>query len=447
MQKLLIANRGAIARRIIRACADEGIRSVAVYSDADAQAPYLDEADEAFALDGLSPADTYLNQSALLNIARQCNADSVHPGYGFLAENAVFAQSVIEQEMVFVGPDPAWLEIMGNKVTARKLMQENGYPIFPGSELLQDIDSALAVAQHIGYPILVKPSGGGGGMGMELVAKESDLGHAIGRAKAVARNAFADAGVYLEKWIAQPRHIEYQILGDGCGNAIHAFERECSVQRRNQKLIEESPAPGIDREVLLRRAQQAADVCANIGYNNVGTVETLLARDGSFGFLEMNTRIQVEHGVTEAVTGLDLVRQQLSLARGGQLPEQVCASGFAIEARIYAEDSITMLPSTGRLTVFRPPNLFGVRVETGYQEGQIITPYYDAMLAKIIAYADTREKAIGRLFIALKAFEIQGLQTNQALLQRVLQDSDFLAGRVDTGLLNRVLVKSSPGES
>ena len=443
MKKVLIANRGAIARRIVRACSDAGLHSVVVYSDADSEAPYLAEATEAIRLEGVHAQDTYLNQEVLLQAMQTAKADALHPGYGFLAENAEFAQRVIDLGHTFVGPRPQWLASMGNKVAARRLFSEHGFPVFPGSPLLEDLESARRAASKIGYPVLVKPSGGGGGMGMEVVADDAALEAALGRARAIAASAFADSGVYLERWIEAPRHIEFQILGDGRGGAVHAFERECSVQRRNQKLIEETPAPGIDAKIVQRYAQQAASVAGALGYDNVGTLETLFTAAGEVGFLEMNTRIQVEHAVTEAVTGLDLVGLQLSLASGASmseaLPQEVERQGYAMEARIYAEDPNTLLPSTGKLVVFRPPRMHGVRVETGFAQGQQVTPFYDAMLAKVIAHGTTREMAIGRLRVALQAFAIQGVTSNVALLQRVLGHEAFLAGQIDTGILPRVM--------
>ena len=435
--RVLIANRGAIARRIVRACTSLGVETVALYSEADIGAPHLAEATATYPLAGVSAVDTYLNQDRLIEAMAQVGADSVHPGYGFLAENAEFASKVIANGHTFIGPDPKWLSQMGDKVAARSLMAAKGFPTFPGSDLVHDEKTALSEAERIGYPVLVKPTGGGGSMGMEKVFDAESLATSIQRAQAIAEAAFGSGGVYLEKLITNPRHIEIQILADGKGGALHAFERECSIQRRNQKLIEESPAPGLDEGEILALAQSAQEVCAALGYNNVGTLETLRDESGNFGFLEMNTRIQVEHGVTEEVTGLDLVGLQIDLAFGGELPAKIDREGFAIEARIYAEDSETLLPSTGKLSVFRPPAMNGVRVETGYQEGQVVTPYYDAMLAKVIATAHTRELAIGRLLVALRGFDISGVATNQKLLERVLLDGRFVDGKIDTGFLDR----------
>ena len=438
ISKILIANRGAIARRIVRACNELGLESVVVHTSVDAHAPYIQEASEAYALSGLRPADSYLDQDQLLSIARTSGADAVHPGYGFLSENAGFAQRVLDAGLTFIGPNPSWLDRMGDKVNARRIMAEQGMPVFDGSDFITDMATARDVAQTIGFPLVVKPSGGGGGMGMQVVEQMDALESALTQAHTVAAAAFGSSDVYLERWIAQPRHIEYQILADEHGNAMHLYERECSIQRRHQKLIEESPAPGIDASVLREQAERGAEICARLGYNNVGTLETLYS-DGSSGFLEMNTRIQVEHGVTEEVTGVDLVQQQILLAAGGQLPEPAELSGHAIEVRLYAEDSQTLMPSTGVLRIFQPPQLFGVRVETGYQQGQEVSPYYDALLAKIIAKGSTREQAIGRAVVALQAFTIQGVQTNAALLLRVLRDAAFLRGDIDTGMVARIL--------
>ena len=438
IRKILIANRGAIARRIVRACNELGLESVVVHTSVDAHAPYIQEASEAYALSGLRPADSYLDQDQLLSIARTSGADAVHPGYGFLSENAGFAQRVLDAGLTFIGPNPSWLDRMGDKVNARRIMAEQGMPVFDGSDFITDMATAREVAQTIGFPLVVKPSGGGGGMGMQVVEQMDALESALTQAQTVAAAAFGSSDVYLERWIAQPRHIEYQILADEHGNAMHLCERECSIQRRHQKLIEESPAPGIDASVLREQAERGAEICARLGYNNVGTLETLYS-DGSSGFLEMNTRIQVEHGVTEEVTGVDLVQQQILLAAGGKLPEPAELSGHAIEVRLYAEDSQTLMPSTGVLRIFQPPQLFGVRVETGYQQGQEVSPYYDALLAKIIARGTTREQAIGRAVVALQSFTIQGVQTNAALLLRVLRDTAFLRGDIDTGMVARIL--------
>ena len=443
LAKVLVANRGAIARRIIRACQALNIASVAVYSEADKDAPYLAEATQAMPLRGNSAAESYLDQQQLLAAAVASGADSVHPGYGFLAENASFAAAVIAQGMTFIGPDPHWIEQMGDKVNGRRMLAEAGMPVFAGSELIDDMAAAEAFVAKVGLPVVVKPSGGGGGIGMHVVRSTEELPGAINAAVETAQRAFASAGVFLERWIEKPRHIEFQILADLHGNAMHLYERDCSVQRRHQKLIEESPAPALERGPLEQQAQQLSDICQSLGYNNLGTVETLFAPDGGLGFLEMNTRIQVEHGVTEEVTGIDLVATQITLAAGGQLPPQTPLQGFAMEVRLYAEDSQTLFPSTGKLTAFRPPKLHGVRIETGYREGQVVTPYYDPLLAKIIARGTTREQAIGRLVVALRAFTVRGVSTNAQLLLNILQDDLFVQGQVDTGMVARILAQQN----
>lgn len=433
-KKILIANRGAIARRVIRACNDLGVASVAVYSDADHDAPYLLEASETVALSGLKAADTYLNIEALLQAVSQTGADAVHPGYGFLAENADFAERLDAKGVQFIGPASRWLRDMGDKVRARALMAKLGFPTHAGSDLVADLEQARNVAEALGYPLMLKPTGGGGGIGMQVVEREEDLLQAFNRSTAIAQQSFGTSGLYLERYLAAPRHIEFQILADRQGNAMHLFERDCSIQRRHQKVIEEAPAPGLSRADVDAVAKRAVQAVQEMGYDNVGTVETL-AESGAFGFLEMNTRIQVEHGITEMVTGVDLVVQQIELAAGAGLPEQPELNGFAVEARVYSEDPVKFFPSTGKLTRYRPPTLYGVRVETGFGEKQIVTPYYDPMLAKVMAHGTTREQAIGRLLVGLSAFEIQGVKTNIPLLLRILKDERFLAGGVDTGYL------------
>ena len=432
--KILVANRGAIARRIIRACNELGVASVAVYSEADAGAPYLAEAGQAVPLAGVTAADTYLNEAALLEAIRTTGADAVHPGYGFLAENAGFAERLVQAGVRFIGPAPRWLADMGDKVRARAAMAELGFPTHGGSSVLADLDDAMTTAAALGYPLILKPAGGGGGIGMTVVEDADALAAAFARSAAMAAAAFGDGGLYLERYLAAPRHIEFQLLADCDGNVMHAFERDCSVQRRHQKVIEEAPAPGIARADLDAVAARAVAAAATMGYDNLGTVETLY-QDGDFGFLEMNTRIQVEHGVTELVTGMDLVATQIRLAAGAALPARPSLDGFALEARVYSEDPVSFFPSTGVLTRFRAPRLHGVRVETGYGEGQTVTPCYDPLLAKVLAHGSTREQALGRLMVGLKAFEIHGVKTNIPLLLDVLQEPGFIAGGVTTNYL------------
>jgi acetyl-CoA carboxylase biotin carboxylase subunit len=423
------------------------VESVVVYSDADAGAPYLEEATATHHLPGMRARDTYLNQPAVLAAIAATGADAVHPGYGFLAENAAFAQAVEASGARFVGPSPNWLATMGDKVAARALAEEHGFPVFQGSGRLNGAAGAAeisAAAEEIGFPLLVKPVGGGGGIGMRVVGSADALQRAVDQAGALADQAFGDGGVFLERWAPDARHIEFQVLGDGKGGALHLHERECSLQRRHQKVLEESPAPGIDRKEIEALAERSQNLVAALGYDNVGTLETLRAGPADYGFLEMNTRIQVEHGVTEMVTGMDLVATQIRLAAGQALPEPRPLDGHALEVRIYAEHPVTQLPSTGRLSVFEPPtSLHGVRVDTGYQTGQWVTPHYDPLLAKVIGHGRTREQAIGRVLVALRAFAIVGVDTNIPLLSGVLGDGEFLSGQVDTGYLARYLARTN----
>ena len=456
--RVFVANRATVARRVVRACNDLGLESVAAYADIDAAAPHLAEATGTARLPGYTAAATYLNADQVIAAAKASGADALHPGYGFLAENADFARAVAAAGIRFIGPGAQWIEGLGEKTRARATMAAAGFPVRDGSDVLEDADAAVVAANHIGYPVLLKPASGGGGIGMLKADDEAELAAAFATARALAASAFGDGAVYVEKYLAEPRHIEFQVIGDG-ESTVGVFERECSVQRRHQKVIEEAPAPLADRERLAE--VEAAAVAALAGYDSLGTVETLYA-DGDFGFLEVNTRLQVEHGVTEEITGIDLVAAQIRIAAGSRLadilPEpsageregpaprkngqreglkRIESQGHAVEARIYAEDSERMLPSTGRLAVFRPPTLTGVRVETGYAEGQWVTPYFDPLLGKVIGTGTTREQAIGRTLVGVKAFEIRGVATNRALLEATLGSEAFVAGRLHTGMLAR----------
>ena len=433
--RVFIANRGAVARRIVRCCDKLGIDSVAAYADIDAQAPHLAEATATARLPGYLAKDTYLNVSAIIEAAKAAGADALHPGYGFLAENADFARAVAAAGIRFIGPDPHWIETFGEKTGARARMAAADFPVRAGSATLDDEGELLAAARELGFPVLLKPAAGGGGIGMTKVTSERELTTAFATARAQAAAAFGDAAVYLERWLDRPRHIEFQMLGDG-QTLLGVFERECSVQRRHQKVIEEAPAPGLDRTRLAE--VQAAALAAMPGYDSLGTVETLYA-DDQFGFLEVNTRLQVEHGVTEAITGLDLVEAQFRVAAGEPLndvlPQTLAARGHAVQARIYAEDSQRLLPSTGRLAVYRPPQMAGLRVDAGYAEGQWVTPYFDPLLAKVIGTGNTRAEAIGRTLVGVKAFAIEGVSTNRDLLMATLGREDFIAGHLHTGMI------------
>ncbi|MEW6121801.1 MAG: biotin carboxylase N-terminal domain-containing protein [Pseudomonadota bacterium] len=441
--KVLVANRGAVAARVVRALRALGIPSVALYSDADAGAPYLEAADAAFHVGPAPARASYLDRDRILDIARQCGADAIHPGYGFLSENAGFARRVAQAGMTFIGPSAAWIESMGHKTRARALMAQKGMPVAAGSGLLEADADLPAIARAIGYPLLVKPAGGGGGIGMQAVESEDGLLRAVERARTLAARSFADPQVYLERLLARPRHIEFQVMGDRHGGLRHLFERDCTIQRRHQKVIEEAPAPGLPRAVLEAMAEHAATVLRGLAYDNIGTVEMLRDADGTFSFLEMNTRLQVEHAVTEMVTGVDLVAAQILAASGlplsDILPGRIALSGHAVEARIYAEDPVRFLPAPGRLEHFRPPSAAPhLRIETGYAQGRDVTPFYDPMIAKVIAHGATRDEAIARLAAGLEGFEISGTQTNIPFLLKVLRDARFQAGDIHTGLAGEI---------
>jgi len=453
--KLLIANRGEIAARIMRTAHGLGIATVAVYSDPDADAPYVGLADEAVRLPGAAPADTYLRGDLIIAAAAATRADAVHPGYGFLSENEAFARACAAAGLVFVGPEPGTIAAMGSKVEAKALMAAAGVPVLPGVTIAStdDLDDLAAAAAGIGFPLLVKAAFGGGGRGMRLVADPAGLAEAVRSARGEAASAFGDGTVFLERFVVDPRHVEVQILGDAAGRVVHLFERECSIQRRYQKIVEECPSPAVGEE--LRAALTAAAVAAGqaIGYIGAGTVEFVLDRDGSFFFLEVNTRLQVEHPVTEEVTGLDLVELQLRIAEGEPLPPAATSariSGHAIEVRLYAEDVWAgFLPVTGPLHRFEIPQAPGVRTDTGFRDGSVVSPHYDAMLAKVIAHGRTRAEAAKRLARTLDRAQIHGVTTNRDLLAAILREPEFLDGRTDTGYLSRhepaVLTASRPG--
>ena len=444
--KVIVANRGAVASRVLRALNEMGIPSVALYSEADAGAPYLAMASETYAIGAAPARESYLNQDLILDIIRKSHADGLHPGYGFLSENAGFAQRVIDAGAHFIGPSPKWIDAMGHKTRARELAAQHGMPMSKGSPVLpMDMggDDILKIAREIGYPVLVKPAGGGGGIGMLPATDEAQLLETVERSRSMASRGFGNAEVYLERLFERPRHVEFQMLGDRHGNVAHLFERDCSTQRRNQKVIEEAPAPAIPRDKVNAVAEQITGIMRKIGYDNIGTVEMLMGADGSFNFLEMNTRLQVEHGVTEAITGVDLVKAQIRCAAGERLgdilPHKIEVKGHAIQARVYAEDPKNFFPSPGRLNVFRPPADASVRVETGYAEGRDVTPHYDPMIAKVIVHATSRDAAIDKLIGALEAFEIQGLKHNIPAVIAILKSESFRAGHVHTGLIPEVL--------
>jgi acetyl-CoA carboxylase biotin carboxylase subunit len=440
-KKILIANRGEIALRIISACRELGIRTVAVYSEADRDALHVRYADEDVCIGPYPSAASYLNISAIVSAAEITEADAVHPGYGFLAENAYFAEILQDCHIAFIGPSPEAIRKMGDKSVARRTVAAVGVPTVPGSEgALDSADEAVAFARKAGYPIILKASAGGGGRGMRVARDERELSGAYETARAEAEKAFGNAEVYLEKFLDAPRHIEFQVFGDSRGNLRHLGERECSIQRRHQKLIEEAPSTALD-DTLRRDMGEAAIAAARaVDYTNAGTVEFLLDRDGKFYFMEMNTRLQVEHAITEEVTALDLVKEQIAVAAGAPLSfrERNRPRGHAIEFRINAEDPVTFTPSPGRITSFHPPGGLGVRVDTAAYQGYVIPPHYDSLLAKLIVWGRNREEAIGRGRRALDFFVIEGVKTTIPLHRRILDDPDFIAGRLSTRFMEKL---------
>jgi propionyl-CoA carboxylase alpha chain len=448
IRKLLVANRGEIAVRVMRSAHEAGIACVAVCSDPDSDAPHVSDADEVVRLPGASPTDTYLRADLIVEAAHLAGADAVHPGYGFLSENAGFARASAEGGLTFVGPPADVIEAMGSKLTAKATMAAAGVPVLPtveidglaGSGTGAGSDLAERVAQ-IGFPVLVKASAGGGGRGMRIVEDASALEGAVESAGREALSAFGDATLFIEPYARRPRHIEVQVIADSHGNVSHLFERECSIQRRHQKIIEESPSAAVDEATRAKLCDAAVTAARAVGYVNAGTVEFLMLEDGSFAFLEMNTRLQVEHPVTELVTGLDLVRLQLVVAEGGELPSEArfpVMRGHAIEARLYAEDpTADWRPSVGRLHRFDIPMTPAIRVDAGVTDGSVVSPWYDPMLAKVIAHAPTRSEAARALASCLASSQLHGITTNRDLLVRILREEEFIAGDIDTGYLVR----------
>jgi acetyl-CoA carboxylase, biotin carboxylase subunit len=441
LTRLLIANRGEIALRVIRACRELGIRSVAVFSEADRLAPHVLEADEAYPIGPSPAAQSYLRADALIELAKRVGCDAIHPGYGFLAERAFFAEAVEAAGLIFVGPSARAIHEMGDKTEARRRMIAAGVPVVPGNaEPVADAAAAERVAAEFGYPVLLKAAAGGGGKGMRVVTETSELPRALEAATHEAQAAFGDGSVYVEKYLDHPRHVEIQILADRHGKVLHLGERECSVQRRHQKMIEEAPSPAVDASLRERMGQAAVAAAAAVGYHNAGTIE-FLVQDGEFYFLEMNTRIQVEHPVTELVTGIDLVQWQLRIAAGERLPfeqSDIRLNGHALECRITSEDPLNgFLPATGRITTLRPPTGPGIRWDSGIDEGSEVTLFYDPMLAKLIVHAPDRATAIARMRSALRELRLTGVETSVLFHQRVLAEPDFLAGEMDVKYVER----------
>ncbi len=435
IEKVVIANRGEIALRVQRACRALGIKTVALHSEADRDAKYVRLADESVCIGPPPAAKSYLNIPAVISAAEVTDAVAIHPGYGFLSENADFAERVEQSGFIFIGPRPETIRLMGDKISAIRAMKDAGVPCVPGSDgpLDQDDQRTLSIAHGIGYPVLIKASGGGGGKGMRVVHTEANLLSAISMTRAEAKAAFNNDVVYMEKYLEKPRHVEFQVLADEHGNVIHLGERDCSLQRRHQKVIEESPAPGITPAVRARMGAICVEACRRIGYRGAGTFE-FLYENGQFYFIEMNTRVQVEHPVTEMVTGVDIVKQQLLIASGERLAyrqEDIVMRGHAMECRINAEDPVTFMPSPGRITQYHQPGGPGIRVDSHIYNNYVVPPYYDSMIAKLIAYADDRATAQARMRIALSEMVIDGIKTNIPLHQLLLNDALFQAGAVD----------------
>ena len=438
--KVLIANRGEIALRILFACRELGLRTVAVYSQADRDALHVRFADEAICIGPAASADSYLNIPSVISAAEITNADAIHPGYGFLSENAHFAEVCEECGIRFIGPTSSSIRLMGDKARARSALAGVGLQILPGSSgSIEDADHAMGLANEIGYPVIVKAAAGGGGRGMRIVRQSSDLAGALGTARAEAKAAFGSAECYMEKFVEDARHIEFQILVDDFGNAIHLGERECSIQRRHQKLMEEAPSTIVDQELRDRVGTQVVSAVRELGYTNVGTLEFLVDSERNFYFMEMNTRIQVEHGVTEVVTGIDLIRDQILAAAGEELPhrqQDVQFRGHAIECRVNAEDPFTKRPSPGKITSWHSPGGPGVRVDTAAYAEYVVPPYYDSLIAKVIAHGATREEAIRRMDRALGTFIIEGVKTTIPLHLQILADERFRSGSISTHFLD-----------
>ena len=445
--KVLIANRGEIALRIQRACRELGIKTVVVHSEADRDAKYVKLADESVCIGPAPSNQSYLNIPAIISAAEVTDAEAIHPGYGFLSENADFAERVESSGFVFIGPRPETIRLMGDKVFAKAAMKASGVPCVPGSEgiLSEDPKEVLHIAKAIGYPVIIKASGGGGGRGMRVVYTEAALLNAVAMTRTEAQNFFGNPNVYLEKYLENPRHIEIQILADSHKNAIYLGERDCSMQRRHQKIIEEAPATGILSRYITRISERCVDACKRINYRGAGTFE-FLYENREFYFIEMNTRIQVEHPVTEMITGIDIVQEQIRVAAGEKLrfrQRQVTPRGHAIECRINAEDPYTFAPFPGKVTLYHPPGGPGIRVDSHIYQGYTVPPHYDSMIAKLIAYGDTREQAIQRMRIALSEMSVDGIKTNIALHHELMHDANFVKGGTSIHYLENNLAARS----
>lgn len=441
-KKILIANRGEIALRIIRACKEMSIKSVAIYSEADKTSPHTKYADEAYYIGESPSSESYLNKDKIIELAKHVGADALHPGYGFFSENAKFIKEIEDSGITFIGPSSSSVLMMGSKTAARQLMEKYKVPIVPGTTLpINNIDEGIETAKIIGYPILLKAAAGGGGKGMRLVESADEFASALEAAKRESFKFFADDSIYIEKYIEDPKHIEVQVFGDKHGNYVHIFERECSIQRRHQKIIEEAPSAFVDEKTRERITKAAIDAAKACGYFNAGTIEFLMDKNSDFYFLEMNTRLQVEHPVTEMISGLDLVKEQINIAAGNKLSfrqEDIKINGHSFEARIYAEDpENNFLPSTGKLTEFQIPSGPGIRVDAGFSRGSLISLYYDPLVAKLISWGKTRNEALGRLKRALSEFQVAGVTTNISMLKDICNNYKFNEGYFDINFVEK----------
>ncbi len=440
-ETILVANRGEIARRVIRSAQQLGVKAVAVYSEADAKAQHVRDADEAILLGAAPPAESYLDAVKVVEAAKQSGAQAIHPGYGFLSENAGFAQAVMDAGLVWIGPSPECITAMGDKINARNLMSAAGVPVAAGTpEPLSDVEEAVAAAKGIGYPLMVKASAGGGGIGMAVAEDEDALRGAFETARTRAERFFGNPAILLERYLPKARHVEVQILGLSDGRVVALGERDCSVQRRHQKVLEETPSPGVDDALRARMLAAAVRAGEAVGYRNAGTVECLVA-DGDFVFLEMNTRLQVEHPITELVTGIDIVAEQLRVAAGlppGFDPDAITVTGHAIEMRVYAEDPKRFLPGPGLITVWQEPSGDGIRVDSGYAEGDTVSTHYDPLMAKLCVHAATRDAALAKAREAVGGFAIEGPKNNLPFFVELLDNAEFTGGDYDTGLVDRM---------
>lgn len=440
-KKILIANRGEIAVRIIRACRELGVSTVAVYSDADRRSLHVALADEAYHIGGSAPAESYLNKEKIIDAAKSSGAEAIHPGFGFLSENEPFADMCEKSDIVFIGPTPEAIRLMGDKITARKIAHEVKVPLVPGSDgAVSDVEASV-IADEIGYPVMIKASAGGGGKGMRLVRSKDDFESSLRMARSEARSAFGDDSVFVERFIERPRHIEIQIMADTEGNTLHLFERECSIQRRHQKVIEEAPSSAISSRTRKTMGEVAVRIAKAVKYRGAGTIEFLMDQKQNFYFLEMNTRVQVEHPVTEMITGFDIVKWMIRIAAGEMLPfkqKNIVMKGHALECRVYAENPETnFLPSPGVIEYLRTPSGPGIRDDSSIYNGCEITPFYDPMLSKLIVWADTREAAIKKMESSLREYIVLGVKTNIGFLIRVMNNNEFRKGKIDTGFIER----------